>query len=179
MLRLRWSTHHRHHIRVRIRHRLVSIEWYSSLFPPSHHSTYSCVIKPTLILGKVSLSGLVLSRDRGRSPTTIRAGKIKKTGGIQSCHTLVDSSRFPNSTSLYSYSARENQFYIPLSVLRHRACRSFCFCPSLSRKSSFVVFSSRLRERNVKREREREKEKELMRHTTTRRRGDVRVLLCL
>lgn len=65
----------------------------------------------------------------------------------------VSLSRFPKSDI-----PSPGKSIIPLSSsaeLRHRVCRSFCFYPSLSRKASFSLFLSRLRERNVKRERER------------------------
>jgi hypothetical protein len=88
----------------------------------------------------------------------------------------VSLSRFPKSKDIPS----PGKSIIPLSSsaeLRHRVCRSFCFYPSLSRKASFSPFLSRLRERNVKRERQ--EATEMMRHTTTHARRDVRVLLCL
>ena len=62
----------------------------------------------------------------------------------------VSLSRFPKSDI-----PSPGKSIIPLSSsaeLRHRVCRSFCFYPSLSRKASFSLFLSRLRERNVKRE---------------------------
>ena len=88
----------------------------------------------------------------------------------------VSLSRFPKSKDIPS----PGKSIIPLSSsaeLRHRVCRSFCFYPSLSRKASFSPFLSRLRERNVKRERQ--EATEMMRHTTTHARRDVRALLCL
>ena len=75
----------------------------------------------------------------------------------------VSLSRFPKSDI-----PSPGKSIIPLSSsaeLRHRVCRSFCFYPSLSRKASFSLFLSRLRERNVKRERQ--EATEMMRHTTT------------
>jgi len=104
----------------------------------------------------------------------------KDDGGNPNRAILADKSSSSVSLSRKSDIPSPGKSIIPLSSsaeLRHRVCRSFCFYPSLSRKASFSLFLSRLRERNVKRERQ--EATEMMRHTTTHARRDVRVLLCL
>ena len=189
MLRLRRSTHHRHHIRVRIRRRLVSA---GAIRIPAHsrvataHLIRRCV-KPTLIFfeERCRSLGLVLlpaTADDADDDEFDADEEDKDDGGNPNRAILADKSSSSVSLSRFPKSdiPSPGKSIIPLSSsaeLRHRVCRSFCFYPSLSRKASFSLFLSRLRERNVKRERQ--EATEMMRHTTTHARRDVRVLLCL